>query len=119
MTNEQILEQQVEALEKLLQLRSAIIEELEAKVAKLQAQTIYPGMSTPYTVQPYPYYATPYVGSIIPGTVTVGGGSQQVIQTAGLQSTTGYTTPITTTLTADGISQTIATVTNLPTAANE
>jgi hypothetical protein len=36
MTNEQILEQQVEALEKLLQLKQAVIEELESKVQKLQ-----------------------------------------------------------------------------------
>ena len=32
MTNEEILEKQVEALEKLLQIKQAIIEELEAKV---------------------------------------------------------------------------------------
>jgi hypothetical protein len=36
MTNEQILEQQVEALEKLLQLKQAIIDEQEVKINKLQ-----------------------------------------------------------------------------------
>jgi hypothetical protein len=36
MTNEQILEKQVEALEKLLQLKEAVITELEAKVSRLQ-----------------------------------------------------------------------------------
>lgn len=48
MTNEQILEKQVEALEKLLQLREAIIQELEAKVSKLQHP--YPGLGN------IPYY---------------------------------------------------------------
>ncbi len=37
MTNEQILDQQVEALEKLLQLKQAIIDELEKKVSQLEA----------------------------------------------------------------------------------
>lgn len=41
MTNEEILEKQVEALEKLLQLRVAVIEELEAKVAKLSGANNY------------------------------------------------------------------------------
>ena len=36
MTNEEILEQQVEALEKLLQLKQAIINEQERKIEKLQ-----------------------------------------------------------------------------------
>jgi len=59
MTNEQILEKQVEALEKLLQLRSAIIEELETKVTNLQqeiatknAQIIWPSVTTPWTSVP-------------------------------------------------------------------
>jgi hypothetical protein len=50
MTNEEILEQQVEALEKLLQLRTAIVGELEAKVAKLQAEkynNLGPGYYSP------------------------------------------------------------------------
>jgi hypothetical protein len=58
MTNEQILEQQVEALEKLLQLRAAIIEELEAKVDRLEADKIniapsYPGVNLPWITTPY------------------------------------------------------------------
>lgn len=36
MTNEEILEKQVETLEKLLQLKQAVIQELEAKVSRLQ-----------------------------------------------------------------------------------
>jgi len=43
MTNEQILEKQVEALEKLLQLKEAVIQELEAKIARMQYPT-YPGI---------------------------------------------------------------------------
>jgi hypothetical protein len=62
MTNEQILEKQVEALEKLLQLRSAIIEELETKVASLKQEIaskyVYPGVTiTPYNPPiTYPQY---------------------------------------------------------------
>lgn len=53
MTNEEILEKQVEALEKLLQLRAALIEELEAKVSKLNsdlsnARLQWPGTTTPW-----------------------------------------------------------------------
>ena len=44
MTNEQILEQQVEALEKLLKLKQAIIEEQELKINKLQGTTTIPNM---------------------------------------------------------------------------
>src|ERR1035438_1970641 len=62
MTNEEILEKQVEALEKLLQLRSAIIEELEQKVTNLRnelavAKSIqWPGTTqTPWT-SPSPWY---------------------------------------------------------------
>ena len=55
MTNEQILEQQVEALEKLLKLKQAVVEELEAKINRLQFP--YPGLggiiNTPF-IQPYP-----------------------------------------------------------------
>jgi hypothetical protein len=40
MTNEEILEKQVEALEKLLQLKQAIVEELEAKVSRLEIERI-------------------------------------------------------------------------------
>lgn len=47
MTNEQILEQQVDALEKLLKLKQAVIEELETKISRLQNQTI-PNLNVPY-----------------------------------------------------------------------
>lgn len=67
MTNEEILEQQIEALEKLLQLRKAVIEELEAKVAKLEAERSYPN--------PAPWITTPWVGPIGGGTGILGGGS--------------------------------------------
>jgi hypothetical protein len=52
MTTEQVLEKQVEALEKLLQLKQAVIDELEAKVQRLQnPYPYYPGVTvTPYTV---------------------------------------------------------------------
>ena len=40
MTNEEILEKQVQALEKLLQLKQAIVEELEAKVCRLEIERI-------------------------------------------------------------------------------
>jgi len=49
MTNEQILEHQVEALEKLLKLKQAVVEELEAKVARLQ----YPYLGGGISPQPY------------------------------------------------------------------
>lgn len=48
MTNEQILERQVEALEKLLQLKEAVINELENKVDKLQGQQISIGNGSGY-----------------------------------------------------------------------
>ena len=59
MTNEEILEKQVEALEKLLQLRSAIIEELEARVDKLETEKT---TNQPYT-WPYspPVITTPWI----------------------------------------------------------
>jgi len=58
MTNEEILEKQVEALEKLLQLRAAIIEELEAKVNKLEAEKLalnpqIPGVNVPWITTPW------------------------------------------------------------------
>jgi hypothetical protein len=61
MTKEEILEQQVEALEKLLQLKGAVIQELESKVSRLEAERlVYPGIvNVPY--QPF-----------------IGGGSLQV-----------------------------------------
>lgn len=37
MTNEQLLEKQIEMLEKLLQLKEAVIEELENKIARIQS----------------------------------------------------------------------------------
>ena len=70
MTNEQALEQQVEVLEKLLQLKQALIEELEAKVQRIQVAQIpsYP-ITVPY-MQPY---VQPYVGGT--GGITIAGTS--------------------------------------------
>jgi hypothetical protein len=80
MTNEQILEKQVEALEKLLQLKAAVIDELEAKIQRMQ-----PGITwtTPQYIQtPYiPYQGgaggigTTFGGGSGGGTITVTGGS--------------------------------------------
>jgi hypothetical protein len=43
MTNEEILAQQVEALEKLLQLKQAVIDELESKISKMEMEKLnYP-----------------------------------------------------------------------------
>jgi len=75
MTNEQILEKQVEALEKLLQLRTAIIEELEQQVSKLQAEK----MTYPFqpTVTNTPWFGTPqinpnpFIGAPSSGTITI------------------------------------------------
>jgi len=60
MTNEQILEKQVEALEKLLQIKQAIIEEHEAKIGRLEAERYnipngFPGIpwTGPGLVQPF------------------------------------------------------------------
>jgi hypothetical protein len=80
MTNEQILEKQVEALEKLLQLRSAIIEDLESKVGSLQNEI------AKQNYQPYPYIPgniinVPYVGQPtyqgIP--MPIGGAGQTIV----------------------------------------
>ena len=61
MTNEQILEKQVEALEKLLQLRSAIIEELEIKVASLQNEVARQNLNPfPMTITTTPWIGQPY-----------------------------------------------------------
>jgi hypothetical protein len=65
MTNEEILEKQVEALEKLLQLKEAVITELEAKVHRLQ----------------YPYGVGGGIGGGLvyqPGVVYGGGGAQGI-----------------------------------------
>src|ERR1017187_565080 len=55
MTKEQILEQQVEALEKLLKLKQALVEELEAKVERMPFGGVipgyYPGVGLP-SIQP-------------------------------------------------------------------
>lgn len=72
MTDKEILEQQVEALEKLLKLRQAVIEELENKVAKLETEkTVYPqwqpyisppqttGLSTPCPSDPTGIHSYP------------------------------------------------------------
>ena len=70
MTTEQILEKQVEALEKLLQLRAAITEELEAKISRLENEVARNNLA------PYPGHIinTPWVGPPVmyPG---IGGGS--------------------------------------------
>ncbi len=63
MTNEQILEQQVEALEKLLQLRKAITEELEAKISRLEAERFNVGSG--WNTAPW-ITTTPWVGSSYP-----------------------------------------------------
>lgn len=65
MDEKQILERQVEALEKLLQLRSAIIEELEAKVSRLENQggAHFPGVNVPWVSSPYIGY--PQSSSVI------------------------------------------------------
>ena len=59
MTNEEILEKQVEALEKLLQLRSAVIEELEAKVINLQNEIAAKNHSLQWPGQ----INAPYIGA--------------------------------------------------------
>jgi hypothetical protein len=69
MTKEEILEQQVEALEKLLQLRKAVIDELEDKVRKLEGAQ-YPGWIGAPIVQPF------IGGGILGG---LGGGGQITI----------------------------------------
>lgn len=73
MTNEEILEKQVEALEKLLQLRAAIIEELEAKNAKLNsdlsnARLQWPGVVTTPWISPAPMPTYPWGGT---GTIVI------------------------------------------------
>jgi hypothetical protein len=72
MTNEQILEQQVEALEKLLQLKQAIIEELESKVQKQQNNN---------QPQWQPYY--PWYPNHSYGTISVGGSGDTSVQAPG------------------------------------
>lgn len=58
MTHEELLERQVEALEKLLQLKQAIIDELEGKVDKLQQQ-LNPPSWTINTPNFQPFISTP------------------------------------------------------------
>lgn len=41
MTNEEILEKQVEALEKLLQIKEAIIKEQESMIGRLEMERLY------------------------------------------------------------------------------
>ena len=65
MTKEEILEQQVEALEKLLQLKQAIVEELEAKISKLSIKDFnYPQnipWAAPLPIPPsFPSVFTPH-----------------------------------------------------------
>lgn len=77
MTNEEILEQQIEALEKLLQLRKAVIDELESKLAKVQAEKNalqYPwlGGSGGLGISSPPYHQPMYPG--------IGGGGTSTIQ---------------------------------------
>ncbi len=60
MTNEEILEKQVEALEKLLQLKQGIIDELDAKIQRLEADKFgnpFQPMSPPF--QPFQPYVPP------------------------------------------------------------
>jgi hypothetical protein len=78
MTNEDILEKQVEALEKLLQLRSAIIEELEAKLSKLEndiarANTLpyVPGVSIPWVGPPQWMPQQPFIGGAGGSSITI------------------------------------------------
>ena len=63
MTNEEILEQQVDALEKLLQIKQAIIEEHEQKISRLQADRSIgvPGtvINTPWIGHPQPLMPQP------------------------------------------------------------
>lgn len=69
MTNEEILEKQVEALEKLLQLRAAIIEDLEQKVADLQNQAAkqnFPGIGYPGVINT-PWISPPITQPWLPG----------------------------------------------------
>ena len=72
MTNEQILEQQVEALEKLLQLRSAIIEDLEHKVSNLQQELANKSLTWPNTINvpSVPWNPAPWIGGG-GGTITI------------------------------------------------
>ncbi len=73
MTNEQILEQQVEALEKLLKLKQAVVDELEAKVNRLQnPYGGIPGINTPYYPYNQPIYGCGGGGS---GQGNAGGGA--------------------------------------------
>lgn len=57
MTNEQLLEQQVEALEKLLKLKQAIVEELERKIDRLEGSIPFgfPNPAHPINV-PNPFF---------------------------------------------------------------
>ena len=97
MTNEEILEKQIEALEKLLQLRTAIIEELESKVARLESEKIslqypgYGGVTVPWT-QPFiggGSLTVPYTSG---GTVTISNGTTYTH--GGQVQTTGYMQPV-------------------------
>lgn len=67
MDEKQILEKQVEALEKLLQLRQAVIEELESKVSKLECEKINATPSYPLPGTYTPWISTPYVQPYNPG----------------------------------------------------
>lgn len=82
MTKEQILDEQIEALEKLLQLKSELLAAQERKIERLnqelaqekQKTSPFPGWFTP---QPYqPIYNPPVVGPGLifdPGQITYGG----------------------------------------------
>jgi hypothetical protein len=71
MTNEQVLEKQVEALERLLRLKEAIIEELDNKVQKLQSQGITTGSGAGYS---------PYVQQFRPSWICSDGNPHQYPQ---------------------------------------
>lgn len=64
MTKEEILKEQIETLEKLLQLKSAVVEELEKRVAKLELEKINNPFNVPHVPSP---------------PVWIGGGSIQYI----------------------------------------
>ena len=67
MTEKEILEKQVEALEKLLQIKEAIIQEQDSKIARLENEAIMAPYAKPYfpsvqqQVYPAPGLSTPSV----------------------------------------------------------
>ena len=69
MTNEEILGQQVEALEKLLQLKEAVIQELESKVNKLELEKVQAPYNQPHYI---PWVGQPHwQGGSAGSTITI------------------------------------------------